>query len=105
MQKVPIDKILIQPTVQYRWLEQNGTIEFSLPTTLLVQFADLWQLYLDASPVKPSEFLQADNIETFDLVNNDLLFALFTGASYALTQTESFRLNIKAAQMTWTISH
>ncbi|MFQ3231680.1 hypothetical protein [Reinekea sp.] len=104
MQKVPIDKILIQPTVQYRWLEQNGSIEFSLPTEVLEKIASLWQLYLEALPTNPSDFLQTSNVASFELFNDDLLFALFTGASYALTRTEAFQLTIKDTQMLWSIN-
>lgn len=103
MQKVPIDKILIQPTVQYRWLEQNGMIEFSLEEAVLIEFNRLWQLYCECLPIPVTEFLTLTKVEPFNLTNHDLLFALFTGASYALAQTSSFRLNIDHTRMTWLI--
>jgi hypothetical protein len=104
MQNVPLSKILIQPTVQWRWLEQHGILKFSVPKELLSQFDSLWQHYLSARPVELPMFLAQTRVSCFDLVNDDLLFALFTGASYALAQDDSFELKIFNTEMIWQIA-
>ncbi|MBU2862270.1 hypothetical protein KO489_00285 [Reinekea forsetii] len=104
MQQVPIDKILVQPTVQYRWLAQHGWIEFNLPEQLLSSFTKVWQLYRSKNPDSVCEFLNDTEITPFYLQENDVLFSLFTGAQYALSQNSQFQIDINGCKMYWRIT-
>jgi hypothetical protein len=100
---VPLNRLLIQPTVQLSWLTQHRCIEFVLDAHLQGQFQSLWSLYRDDSPAQLPEFLSRPAVQAFNLVNHDRLFALLVGADYIQRQHESFSVDFGQANLVWSL--
>jgi len=100
---VPLNRLLIQPTVQLSWLERHRRIEFVLDTHLQAEFYRLWALYRADGPGDLPEFLSRPALQPFNLVHHDRLFALLVGADYILRQYETFSVDFGQANLVWTI--
>jgi hypothetical protein len=100
MQKVPVNRLLIQPTVQLKWLEQHKRIEFLVSARLQSEFLWLWR---KMGSQRFSEFVVQKETEAYELYNNDHLFALLTGADYIRALYPSFAVECHQPNLVWSI--
>lgn len=100
MQNVPLNRLLNQPTVQLKWIEQHKEIEFQVSEKLQNQFLIVWKLI---SEVRLAEFVKMDAAIEFQLHDHDHLFALLTGADYIRELHPSFAIRLHQPNMVWSI--
>lgn len=105
MRVVPANRVLIQPTIQYRWLEQHKTIEFSIDAELMTTFLRLWQFYLEQHCPAPVHFFNLLIEQGYELYDQDALFSLLSGAIYAHQQEAPFSVGRFEHRLTWSIDH
>lgn len=100
MKYVPLNRLLIQPTVQMKWLEQNGSIEFLIEAALQDEFLALRSAM---GELRFPEFVRSPLSEAYDLHEKDHLFALLMGVDYI--QKKYPNLSVKAHQpnLVWSI--
>ena len=103
MRVVPLNRLLIQPTVQLSWIEQHRRIEFVLDAALQALFNRLWSLYQADSAVTVPAFLTSASAQPFNLVDDDRLFALLVGADYIQKKYPQFRVELGQANLVWAI--
>lgn len=100
MQRVPLDRLLIQPTVQLKWIEQHREIEFLISTRLQNEFSELWS---KLGTARFADFVQSEHATEYQLHNRDHLFALLTGADYIRALHPSFAIKAHQPNLLWTI--
>ena len=100
MQRVPLNRLLNQPTVQLKWLEQHQSLEFDIPASLQQRFLQLWP---DVAKIGLARFVQQPQAQDYQLYNDDLLFALLAGADYILARQPSFTAQLSDSYLIWTI--
>lgn len=103
MRLVPMNRLLIQPTVQLKWLEQHGSIEFILEEGVLERFEKLWEL-LRQTKTPFNDFLISDDATEWSLHDDDSVFALLTGADYISNRYPSFTAECYDGRLFWSIT-
>ncbi len=104
MKIVPLNRLLIQPTVQCKWIEQHKTIEFLLDENMQRLFASVWQAYLAFSCQELVLFLDSDVGRSYELHNHDILFALLAGADFIYHKYPQFQIAFQQPNLTWSIA-
>lgn len=105
MRIVPIGRVLIQPTVQLGWLKQHGQIEFALDTAVQQQFMRIWTDYRKAGRSSLVTFLNHPETDGYQLYENDVLFALLTGADYISNIHPDLCIRACQPNLIWTLPH
>lgn len=100
MQTVPFNRLLNQPTVQLKWLEQHRSIEFVVPAELRQRFMHLWP---QVEATRLALFVQQDQAQSYRLYDDDPLFALLAGADYITTRHASFQVAEARQRLIWSI--
>ncbi len=103
MKYVPENRLLIQPTVQLKWIEQHQSIEFKLPEELQRSFDEIWCAYCAGGHENIASFLADSKSHHFELHQHDALFALLTGADYISNLYDSFQCKVLAPNLVWSI--
>ncbi len=103
MKNVPLNRLLIQPTVQLKWIEQHREIELMLTADLQLRFDRLWKCYKNSQFGHIHAFLNSDLACQLNLVEDDELFALVVGADYIASHHNSFGYVINQPNLVWRI--
>lgn len=104
MRLVPENRILIQPSVQLQWLEQNRTIEFVLTETQQKKFQEIWKIYQQSHTTSLVDFLNSDTALALELFDDDLNFSLLTGADYIGQRHANFTQQFFQPELVWSLS-
>ena len=118
MKIVPLNRLLIQPTVQCKWIEQHKTIEFVLDEATQRSFEMCWQAYTEFT-INAEIVLSTDESETptasiisflnsavgrrFELHNDDVIFALLAGADFIQKKYPQFTIQCGRPNLKWSI--
>ena len=111
MRIVPANRLLIQPTVQCKWIEQHNTIEFILDDVVQQRFQACWAGYCERNWQKPGEeatlanFLSSKIGRSFECHNDDAVFSLMAGADFIQHKYSSFHLKFQQPNLVWSIEH
>jgi len=100
---VPLNRLLNQPTVQLKWIEQHKQIEFVLDKGVQLAFEQVWKLFQESHAASLFEFLNSEDLEQFCLVEDDHLFALLTGADYIINRYPDFSYELNQPNLVWAI--
>lgn len=103
MRIVPENRLLIQPTVQLKWIEQHGAIEFQLSETDQAEFLARWAHFTKSDLSSLHDYLNTDEVVGADLFENDKLFALLTGADFIRQKYEQFQCGVENSRLVWRI--
>lgn len=103
MKNVPLDRLLIQPTVQLSWIEQHRELFFQYDEDLLAEFFELWTEYKTSQCFNIADYLNSANGRRRELHEDDHLFALLVGADYISTRHPTFTAEKQNALMCWQI--
>jgi hypothetical protein len=105
MKIVPINRLLLQPTVQLKWIEQHGEIEFIQPKSILETYQLVWAAYIQSQPTHVVDFLDSKLGRDFQLHEQDEVFSLLVGADYIRKKHPCFHQNFSKPNLIWTIKH
>ncbi len=103
MRVVPENRLLIQPTVQRKWLLQHRTIEFVLPMSVQQTYWQIWQAYQDSGYPSLHDYLNSDVASELALHECDQIFALMVGADAMHQEFAVFRQSLNRPNLVWSI--
>jgi hypothetical protein len=102
MKIVPVNRLLLQPTVQLKWIEQHDEIEFEISEEDQLRFKDVWQAFKTSQATLP-EFLNDPIYFEFNLHEDDTLISLLTGADYISQKYPEFQLSFLKPNLVWSV--
>lgn len=100
MRVVPANRLLIQPTVQLKWFQQHGELEFVLEDALQLRFLQAWTEF-QASHNSLISFLNDPANLHYRFYEDDHLFALITGADFIASHAGPLDIRIHQPNLTW----
>lgn len=103
MRVVPETRILIQPTVQLKWIEQHRSIEFQLNAQQQNDFKKIWLMYEQSGQRSVAQFLNSSVGFSQALFEEDLNFSLLIGADHIHQRYETFQMRFHQPELIWSI--
>jgi hypothetical protein len=103
LRQVPLNRLLIQPTVQLSWIEQHRELDFEVSYELRIDFFDVWHQYSESEAQSIDAFLLTDVGRVWELHERDHLFALLVGADYIRSRHASFQATEQGPFLRWAI--
>ncbi|WP_196158064.1 hypothetical protein [Reinekea sp. G2M2-21] len=103
MRVVPENRLLIQPTVQRKWILQHRTIEFVLPLSVQQTYWQIWQQYQDTGYPSLHDYLNSDAASALALHECDQIFALMVGADAMRREFAVFWQSLNRPNLVWSI--
>lgn len=103
MKIVPLNRLLIQPTVQRQWIDQHQTLEFQIDSPLQRRFQQLWTCFQECSQPM-AQFMVSDQSAWFNLSEEDHLFALLVGADHLNNRYPHFSIHYLQPNLLWSIA-
>jgi hypothetical protein len=105
MRIVPENRLLLQPTIQLKWIEQHGEIEFVQPKPVLRTFEQVWTTFAQGALGSIPEFLATNEGRSFYLHENDRVFSLLVGADFILKKHPCFCQDFSKTNLIWSIKN
>lgn len=101
MKIVPINRLLLQPTIQQQWLDQNGEIEFELAEGIQKTYQQAWQLFQTGGFQTLAQFVSSEEALAFELHERDEVISLLVGADHMAQRYENFHQKFFQPNLVW----
>jgi hypothetical protein len=103
MRIVPTNRLLLQPTIQLKWIEQHGEIEFIQPKSILDTYHLVWSAFALSRFSHVVDFLTSELAKEYQLHEQDEVFSLLVGADYIQKKHPCFNQDFTKPNLIWSI--